>query len=450
MKLWRLRPISLRQRLIVGTGAMLVPLVVLAGGAFVALEEITNTFESTDNETLEQLFPLAQLESQILGAKTSAKTYLNQGDPKEYNRFITLSRQINHTYTVVLDSKSPLPEKKALLQTSQREWQIARGLSEAIFAQSYPKASKDSGQIKDSLDQHTTKSIQSLKQLNSLYIHWQLNENLAQVRQVKQTVRLIIATVFGLGFAIAGGAGWLLSRSILRPLEILEHGVARFGEGNFAQRIHLGTHDELAQLASSFNSMATKLEQSQAYLTTLATVDGLTGVYNRHEFNQRLPTELERAKREGTSCTLVMVDIDFFKKLNDTYGHQGGDEALRYVARVLKREIRMGDQVARYGGEEFALILPNTSSSDAWSIAERIRQAIATQPIPLSQGKTVNITMSMGFATFPTDADSEESMIALADQALYKAKETGRNRVCQSQQSIATAISVLAKPVNPT
>lgn len=449
MNLRRLRPRTLRQRLMVGVGTMLVPLVVLAGGAFISLEEITKTFETTENETLEQLFPLAQLESQILEASTVAKTYLRQRTPADYRRFIDLSRKINRTYTLVLDSASPLPEKQTLLHTSQKEWQVALGLSEAIFAQADPATDQNADQLKEKLDQHTTQSIQRLKQLNNQYIHWQINENLDQIKQVRQSVRLIITTVFGLGFAIAGGAGWLLSRSILRPLTVLEHGVTRFGEGNLSQRIHLSTQDELARLAQTFNSMAAKLEQSQAALTTLATADGLTGTYNRNEFNRRLPSELERARRGGNSCALIMGDIDFFKPLNDTHGHQDGDEALRTVAQVLKREIRMGDQVARYGGEEFAIILPNTTSTDAWHIAERIRKAIAQQPISLSQGHTITVTMSFGFATFPVDAESESSLIALADEALYQAKETGRNRVCGPQKTTnAPIINVLSQAVD--
>ncbi len=448
MKLWRPRPISLRQRLIMGVGAMLVPLVVLAGGAFISLEEITKTFETTDNETLEQLFPLAQLESQILEASTAAKTYLSTEDEKDYQKFVDLSRKIDQTYTLVLNSTNPLPEKQTLLQTSQKEWQAVLGLSEAVFSQSRPLDRNDVGQLKENLDQHTTNSIQNIKSLNYKSIHWQLTENLAEVRRVRQTVRFIIATVFGSGLVIAGGAGWLLSRSILRPLTMLEHGVSRFGEGNLSQRIYLNTKDELAQLAQTFNAMAAKLEQSQSALTTLATVDGLTGVYNRHEFNRRLPEELERSRREGNSCSLIMGDIDFFKKLNDTYGHQGGDEALRYVATILKREIRMGDQVARYGGEEFAIILPNTTSTDAWHIAERMRKAIADHPIPLSQGQNIHVTMSLGFATFPTDADSDQTLIELADQSLYQAKRNGRNRVSHPQSNPSTAIPVLAQPVD--
>lgn len=95
--------------------------------------------------------------------------------------------------------------------------------------------------------------------------------------------------------------------------------------------------------------MAEKLEQSQAVLKALATMDGLTRVYNRREFNQRLAAEVERSRRYSYPCSLLMVDIDYFKKLNDTYGHQAGDEALRVTAALIKQEVRPGDQVARYG-----------------------------------------------------------------------------------------------------
>ncbi len=128
--------------------------------------------------------------------------------------------------------------------------------------------------------------------------------------------------------------------------------------------------------------MTEKLEQSQKELKNLAIIDELTGIYNRREFNLQLKNELERSGRYSHCFTLLLLDIDHFKKLNDTYGHQAGDEALQTIAALLKQEFRDLDRVARYGGEEFIVILPETSSSIAYAVAERIRQLISAYTLP--------------------------------------------------------------------
>ena len=431
----RSRPNSLYKRFIIGVGTMLLPLVGLAVGAFVSLESAINAIETTENQALEDLFPISNLETLILETSALTQTYLSQGGTTEYERFLRLRRQADHALQSIVKVPNDLPERRSLLQTTLQEWEKVLSLSETIFARPYPKGDvRTIQQDRKELNKHTDQAIKSLKQLNNLVLQFQVSDNLAQAKRVKQRVRLIIATVFGLGLILAAIAGWLLSRSILRPLAVLEKGVNRLGEGELSHRIHLATQDELEHLAKTFNAMAAKLEQNQVALQAQATLDGLTGIYNRHEFNLRFTAELEQAQAQDYPCSLIMADIDHFKRINDTYGHQGGDEAIRFVAAILKQEIRQGDLVARYGGEEFAIILPHSLGTEAQAVAERIRSAIAHKAISVLPEQAIHITMSFGVATLPTDANSENSLLAAADQALYHAKHTGRNRVCQAPQ----------------
>ncbi|MFC1657672.1 diguanylate cyclase [Candidatus Moduliflexota bacterium] len=161
----------------------------------------------------------------------------------------------------------------------------------------------------------------------------------------------------------------------------------------------------------------------------LSITDGLTKVYNHRYFQEQLRREYARSGRHGTSLSLAMLDIDHFKRFNDTYGHQQGDIVLRELARLLQSQIRSVDLLARYGGEEFAVIMPETEDAVCLKVAERLRTMVKGHAIP-GQDRALKVTVSMGLATVPRpDIASPAELISAADQALYRAKENGRNRV---------------------
>lgn len=176
--------------------------------------------------------------------------------------------------------------------------------------------------------------------------------------------------------------------------------------------------------------IATKIDLGRAHekVYQLATTDGLTGLANHRTFQNALTNMAERANRMGTGVALLLCDIDHFKNVNDTHGHPFGDEALREVAKVLGDSVRAIDLAARYGGEEFTVLLENTDQHGALLLAERIRGQI--EALRLMCGTTpVPLTMSIGIALYPTHSPDPASIIAKADQALYVAKEGGRNQV---------------------
>jgi diguanylate cyclase (GGDEF)-like protein len=162
-----------------------------------------------------------------------------------------------------------------------------------------------------------------------------------------------------------------------------------------------------------------------------AVTDDLTGLANKRAFREVMEKEAARAGRFEHDLSLMILDIDDFKQVNDTYGHLQGDEVLRTVGRVLGAESRGIDEPARYGGEEFAVALPETGTTGAVEVAERVRAAIAATPIPLVEGAgEIRVTASVGVATLPGVAANASDLIAAADGALYEAKRTGKNRVC--------------------
>jgi diguanylate cyclase (GGDEF)-like protein len=167
-----------------------------------------------------------------------------------------------------------------------------------------------------------------------------------------------------------------------------------------------------------------------------AVTDELTGLFNRRRFQEAMATEVERSKRFGQPVGLVLLDLDDFKAVNDTYGHQQGDLVLREVARVLRETSREIDEPARYGGEELAVVLPGTDLEGAYNLAERVRAGIEELALPLLDGDgTLRVTASFGVATLPGSADDMRELVAAADEALYRAKRAGKNRTVRAEAS---------------
>lgn len=198
-----------------------------------------------------------------------------------------------------------------------------------------------------------------------------------------------------------------------------------------SQRTDRRTVATLLQFAAH-GSLALRNAWLLEEIRKMAATDALTGIANRRTFEQVLDRELSRARRNGDQVTLVMLDIDHFKKLNDTHGHQTGDEVLRTTGAALLKSCRDFDTAARYGGEEFAVILPSCSPRESLPAGDRLRAAIADAELP------VKVTASAGVATFPVHASDPQALIKAADEALYESKRSGRDRVTRSRRSPAS------------
>ena len=192
---------------------------------------------------------------------------------------------------------------------------------------------------------------------------------------------------------------------------------------------------DISYLEQLTRQSAITINRANSYSKILqyATIDALTNLNNRRQFELRLGQEIATTKRQNNPLCAMMIDIDFFKKVNDTYGHASGDAVLRGVASIIKSALRESDIPSRYGGEEFAVLLPYTHLEEAKIVGERLRKAVESSPIPIndenSDIKSINVTISMGLAEFNNNESGEE-LFERADKALYEAKESGRNRVC--------------------
>lgn len=232
---------------------------------------------------------------------------------------------------------------------------------------------------------------------------------------------------------------WYLLASliiVLLPLHALElvrcyHQPASWNDLPLMATLLLGAC--LARIASSMALQNTLDMRRVTLLEQESITDPLTGIYNRRYLDRRLDEEFERARRYRMPLSILLIDIDHFKQVNDSYGHQTGDLVLNYLGRLLLDAMRSSDIVARYGGEEFLIIAPNTNGHTAQGLAERLREHIANHKMVLSntprQRQEIAVTASIGVADIYAHIESAEEMLRVADLALYQAKQDGRNRV---------------------
>jgi len=192
---------------------------------------------------------------------------------------------------------------------------------------------------------------------------------------------------------------------------------------------HLFNHDDLDFMGALANQAAIAISNAQLY--KLAITDSLTKLFVRRHFEHLIENELRRSIRYKHNLSLLMVDIDNFKSINDTYGHQTGDEILRQISEVIIKTVRKIDMPCRYGGEEFAIILPETHKDNSRKIAERLRRNIAAITIETKEKQIVSPTISIGISAYPFDGDTKENLIGFADKALYHAKNCGKNCVSE-------------------
>ncbi len=428
---------SLRTRFILGVAVMLFPLVLLGTGAFLSMRHMAAAFEEALGDPVREMHAAMHLQVLVQRAAMPPNDYLIHAEPAERERFSRLSAAVEQAFEETLVLATLWPEQKVLFESAQAEWRRARRLAESLLALPAPIGNPQAAREMKRLDAHIDRAAEILARIHTM-TQGELDEATAQARAIeRQTLVLVVSGVGVLGLLIAVGSGLLLARFVLMPLHALEAGANRLRAGDLSHRVSCALGDELGQLADAFNAMADKLEKTQAELKELASHDGLTGLYNHRMFHTLLAHELARGKRFNRPLSLLMIDIDHFKHVNDMHGHLAGDAVLKELGNLLLRQARAIDRVCRYGGEEIIVILPETENTAALNIAERLRAVVEREQLDVGGGRSVNVTVSIGLASWPAQASDAETLVAAADTAMYAAKQAGRNRVCRYEKGIA-------------
>ena len=243
-----------------------------------------------------------------------------------------------------------------------------------------------------------------------------------------EVIKLRNRTLLGVGVLVSliGFLAYLLSRGIVAPVKRLTEAAGKVADGNLDVNIPVMRDDELGKATQVFNDMVDQLRQSRERLEQLSTMDSLTQLANRRRIQEKLTSHLERFRRNGTPFSVLLVDADHFKRINDSAGHAVGDKVLFELGSIFKRLLRTVDAAGRYGGEEFLIILDETRGEKALQTAERIRLVVESAGVSADE-TTVRFTVSIGVAEISAGED-EDQLIVRADNALYQAKREGRSR----------------------
>lgn len=412
---------SLRARLLLGMGLMLLLIVALAVVAFESSRAMVGAIGEVVEEQLGELQPVSSLLRLVLRAGMPPNDYLATGDPRERPSFERLAADADAAFSRLgaPDVFSDAEERRLIVQ-ARREWEEARRLGWELLDVPAPVGDVSAARLMKAFDaqlERTTEVLEALHDRTLLEVYGY--EGRSHVVLRRETALLVAVSLLSL--LLAGGAAVLVSRSIVVPVRALQDGILRFAQGDHSFRVALEQPDEFGQLAQTMNRLAERVE-----------TDHLTGAASRSALQRRLRAELHRARSFERPVSLLMVDVDHFKDVNDHHGHPAGDLALRIVAERLAHGLRGVDTMARFGGEEFVLILPETTEAGGKAVAERLRASVAAEPVTVAEGVAIPITVSVGVAAFPSDGEDDAALLAAADRALYAAKRWGRDRVVEA------------------
>lgn len=422
---------SLKTLFAAGIGAILLTVLLISIGSFWLIGRMATTFEYVVDHPLQEISEVAELEHLAVRTSIFASHYLIHSEPIHRQRYTQFDQQLTRTFSEKLALTTLFPEQRRLLQEASDEWVKARTIVQQLPIRPQPQAaglSEIAASGIERVDIHIHHMLDLLRELHDLTSE-EVSEAEEHAITIKNQATSLLSAALVLTLLVAGAGSTFLARGIFRPLRRLEQSVNILAAGDLSHRIELRTPMELARLADRFNAMADELERNHAELKDLSIRDPLTGVLNRRTFRNMLLQEVARAQRQGEAFSLLALDVDHFKRVNDDFGRQAGDDILRAVCSLIREQLRCSEPLARYGGEKFAVIVSKSDSQKALTLAEQLRRTVAEHDGFIANGKPIHITVSIGLASFPGDADTDTKLISAAEQALRAAKASGHDRV---------------------
>ena len=423
---------SLRFWLTTGMLMSLAPIFISAiAGHFLYSGLIIQPLTEVASKQRQVLQPLQKIQLSLWDASVSVVDHAIDGQAQHREAYQAEAEEITTGFETLIAAMNEQGYSPGDVLLAKEEWHLLDSLSTSLLADGTISANPAVGEEVENFEAlidllaHRLETIHDAIRIRNEQTHQEALTSLA-LSEVLVLIGLFIS-ILG---AVCGVA--LINRSLVSSMNRLAAGSIRFTQGDRAHQIQVQIPRELANVATAFNTMTDKIRAQEKRLEDLARKDGLTGLYNRRSFDEMLAEEVQRSHRHHRSLSLIMGDVDNFKSFNDSYGHQIGDDVLRLVSESLASNVREVDKVFRFGGEEFIILMPDASIEDAADIAERVRKAVEVSPIKLDENNKGHVTISLGVAVISSDTDSGDAILKRADEALYRAKESGRNRVILS------------------
>ncbi|WP_394688710.1 diguanylate cyclase [Hoeflea sp.] len=432
-----LKNVSLRFWITLSMLITLTPLALSAVGTYGLLNYgVIAPFHDVVKRKDSQILPVQQLRILTLKSMAPVDEFVVGGKPGKQSEYQALRAGITALFLDLDESiTDDAPGSKALLNDARAAWAAADGFANELF--SMPLRAADARVVAAMEQRFHDELIRASDELEVLHdrIVAVIDADAATAAQFLERSLWMAGIAGGISLICIALGVHIIGRIMSTSVDRLVQGANHFAEGNRSHRIHVELPPELTRVAQEFNHMIGRIHEAEEVLNDMARQDELTGLANRRAFEAVLPDMMGRAKRFEEQFTLLAIDIDHFKQVNDTHGHAAGDEVLRAVARTMKDTMRDSDRVFRVGGEEFAVLLPRTDGATARLAAERIRQAVEMAPVSLKSTE-IAVTVSIGMAS-TLDFLEKSDLLEAADAALYRAKHEGRNRVAINRPGAA-------------
>ena len=424
---------SLRTLYNFGILLMFLALFIVGGASLNSLSNAIELSNSIVEKSLSDIHNTMNLRLALSQAAMPVNDHVIHADPIEQENYDQLKSSVDRYFDIMASSVTLNLLQRDSLNLAREKWDQAKKVGDAIMKVKEPIGDPEVANQMERFDLIVDNAIAILSDLSgSIYLETVKGHE--KLHEIESRALLFVVVLALLALIMVVFGSLLLAKSFFPPVRKMLDGVRLFSEGHLDHRIDENMPKEFEELAYGINSMAGKLEQIHLELKDAAIHDELTGCFNRRQLEQDIIKVFSQARRSGEPLSLLMLDIDFFKKINDTYGHAAGDEVLRNVANSIGKELRQHELLYRYGGEEFTIVLPTAKQSEAVQLAERIRTNVAGHPIDVGSAKPINVTVSIGVSSYPQTAASVKELFEKSDGALYAAKEHGRNCVMTSSE----------------
>ncbi len=426
---------SLRNRFLISMGIITLPFILLTASVSYYVKSHTYSIDQVVEETLHEKDPVMKLQFLAYEAVEPVSRYVIFSSPDENKRFSELSRKIKQQFALAHDLPFASDAERNYYQDAQSAWQQCAMLAQRLFPISNMSGNAEALKIYDQFYSQFGFMMNQLHRLHDV-ANKEIHEEIEAAKRVYfRTLYISIGLAF-LAFGLIIGIGIFLSRTVLIPVRQLYSATQEIIGGNLHHQVQTLRKDELGSLIGNFNVMVASIRKAHAVLKKEAIQDSLTGLLNHQEFRNLLKKEVERSFRYHHPLSLLIIDLDLFKQINDTYGHPAGDAVLRTVSEIIPKYVRQMDIVGRYGGDEFVVLLPETDHLEALELADRIHKTVSDAFVLVKPNESIKIRLSIGLASYPKHASTLEELVEAADQALYEAKKSGRNRIRSSQRII--------------